>query len=126
MFRFVRGVEKGWGSMSPAVAKVLRQYACSLLPKGISDHFPGMANILHRKLKSWWQEMPARKRHSFLMKAKEGKPLPDEYRESAIKSGIILDWPPKPITKKPSRGRDVKRTKGKVKRVSKKPLSKKL
>jgi len=112
--------------MSPAVAKVLKQYAGFLLPKEINDHFPGMSNMLHRKLKSWWQNMPAKKRHDFLMRAKRLEPLSDEYRVIAIRSGIILDWPPKTIVRSPSRGRDVKRTKGKAKRVSKKSLSKKL
>lgn len=107
--------------MSPAIAKVLRQYALFLLPEKVSERWPEMSTTLHRKLKEWWNAMPASKRHGFLMVAKRCDPLPEEYRVLAYQSNIILDWPPK----KP-RGRDVKRTGNKAKKVSRRSLSEKL
>jgi len=84
--------------MSSAIAKVLRQYALFLLPEKVKERWPEMSTTLHRKLKKWWNVMPASKRHGFLMVAKRRGPLPEEYRALAYQSNILLDWPPKKTT----------------------------
>jgi hypothetical protein len=105
--------------MSPAIAKVLRQYAIFLIPPIVLKRFPEMSTTLHRQFKTWWNNMPVKKRHGFLTNAKNKGPLSDEYRKLARQAGVLLDWPPKQI----QRGSDVKNKK--AKRVSNKFSSKK-
>lgn len=108
--------------MSPAIARTLRQYALFLLPAKVNERFPTMTTTLHRKLKEWYDNMPAKKRHGFLINAQHKGPLSEEYRAIAYQAGIILDWPPK----RPQRGSDVKSKSEKTARVSRRSLPKKL
>lgn len=118
-FCTVLGADRVWRRMSPAIAKVLRQYAIFLIPPIVLKRFPEMSTTLHRQIKSWWNNMPTKKRYGFLINAKNKGPLSEEYRALAYQSGILLDWPPKQI----ERGRDVKSKK--AKRISSKFISKK-
>ncbi|MCK5643249.1 MAG: hypothetical protein KAJ19_20740 [Gammaproteobacteria bacterium] len=86
--------------MSPATAKLLQQYAYSVLPEAVKRKYPSMVGDLQRWLKRWWvREMTHKERGVFRRLAERLGPLPEKFKELARQRGIIIEWPPPPKPK---------------------------
>lgn len=91
--------------MSPDVARLLKDYAYSVVPKVAQQRFPAMVDNVQRWLKRWWvRDMSHKERGRFRKIAERGGPLPDRFRQIARSIGLIVEWPP-PSKPKPTRGR---------------------